>query len=337
MLIRVGSEIVFTYPAPTPVVLMLYMHPVRSPTIRRLEHLQVRPATPIQEYFDAFGNRCGRAVVPAGQVVFRNDAVVEDCGLPDLQVPNAPQIPVQNLPYDTLRFLLASRYCEVDSELKDIAWGLFGHATPGWPRSAGDLRLRSCAHSLRLPAGPAESDRIEAYRERTGVCRDFTHLGDHVLPLPQHSGPILHRLFGRHRRAGGAVSDGLQRLVRGVSRRTMVCVRPAQPHPADRPGVDGPRPRRRRRGDHDHLWAESTANVRSLDLRSARRSKTAGTCPHFRSLRRKMADCPPILAVFKLLLRFDRRSRLFSSFEFQRFVGFGIDDADARAAAEQVV
>jgi len=176
MLIRVGSEIVFTYPAPTPVVLMLYMHPVRSPTIRRLENLQVQPPTPVQEYFDAFGNRCGRTVVPSGRVVFRNDAVVEDCGLPDLQVPTAHQIPVQHLPYDTLRFLLASRYCEVDSELTSIAWQMFGSTPPGWQRVQavcdfvhGHIRFD---YQLARPNRTA----LEAYRERAGVCRDFTHL-----------------------------------------------------------------------------------------------------------------------------------------------------------------
>ena len=176
MLIRVGSEIVFTYPEPTPVVLMLYMHPVRSPTIRRLEHLQVQPATPVQEYFDAFGNRCGRTVVPAGRVVFRNDAVVEDCGLPDLQVPTARQIAVQDLPYDALRFLLASRYCEVDSELTNLAWQMFGSTTPGWPRvqAVCDFVHQHIRFDYQLAR--ANRTALEAYRERTGVCRDFTHL-----------------------------------------------------------------------------------------------------------------------------------------------------------------
>ena len=73
-------------------------------------------------------------MVPAGQVRFSNDAIVEDCGLPDLQAPLATQGNVQDLPQEVLQFLLASRYCEVDSELKDIAWRLFSNTQPGWPR-----------------------------------------------------------------------------------------------------------------------------------------------------------------------------------------------------------
>jgi hypothetical protein len=40
---------------------------------------------------------------------------------------------VQELPNDVLLFLLASRYCEVDSELRDTAWSLFGTLPAGWP------------------------------------------------------------------------------------------------------------------------------------------------------------------------------------------------------------
>src|SRR4051812_31071889 len=125
MLIRVGCEIEFVFPEPTAVILMLSLHPLRAPTIRQHENLLVVPMVPVAYYFDMNGNRCGRAVVPAGHVWFRNEAVVEDCGLPDLQVPNAPQGNIQDLPQETLQFLLASRYCEVDSELKEIAWSLF--------------------------------------------------------------------------------------------------------------------------------------------------------------------------------------------------------------------
>ena len=45
--------------------------------------------------------------------------------------PDAPQLPVQDLPNETLAFLLPSRYCEVD-KLTDIAWKLFGETEPGF-------------------------------------------------------------------------------------------------------------------------------------------------------------------------------------------------------------
>jgi transglutaminase-like putative cysteine protease len=108
--------------------------------------------------------------------MFRNDAIVEDCGLPDLQVWSAPQAYVQDLPQEVLQFLLASRYCEVDSELKDLAWSLFSQTTPGWPRVQA---ICDFAHRhIRFDYQQARATRtaLEAYRERVGVCRDYMHL-----------------------------------------------------------------------------------------------------------------------------------------------------------------
>jgi transglutaminase-like putative cysteine protease len=176
MLIRVGCEIEFDFPEPTAVILMLSLHPVRAPTIRGHEQLQVEPAVPVSQFFDTYGNRCGRAVVPAGHVTFRNEATVEDCGLPDLQVWNAPQVNVQDLPQEVLQFLLASRYCEVDSELKEIAWNLFSRTQPGWPRvqAVCDFVHRH----IRFDYQKARANRtaLEVYRGRAGVCRDYMHL-----------------------------------------------------------------------------------------------------------------------------------------------------------------
>jgi len=176
MLIRVGCEIEFVFPEPTALILMLSLHPSRAATVRKFEYLQVAPQVPIYHYFDMNGNYCGRTVVPAGTVKFHNDAIVEDCGLPDLQAPGAAQINVQDLPQDVLQFLLASRYCEVDSELKELAWKLFSGTAPGWPRvqAVCDFVHRH----IRFDYQQARANRtaLEVYRERVGVCRDYMHL-----------------------------------------------------------------------------------------------------------------------------------------------------------------
>lgn len=176
MFIRVGYEIAFESPRPAPMLLMLYLHPSRELSTRTPDRLEIVPPLPIAEYYDLYGNRCGRVVAPTGRVVFRNDALVEDCGLPDLQVPQAPQAEVQNLPHEALLYLLASRYCEVDSELKNLAWGLFSNTPPGWPRVQA---ICDFVHQhIRFDYQLARANRtaLEVYRERVGVCRDFMHL-----------------------------------------------------------------------------------------------------------------------------------------------------------------
>lgn len=176
MMIRAGFEAAFDFSAPTAVVLMGYVHPSRASSLRERDRLTVQPQVVVSEYADVYGNRCGRAVVPAGRVVFRNDARIEDAGLPDVQVWNVLQHQVQDLPSDAILFLLASRYCEVDSELRDIAWSLFGHLPAGWPlvQAVCDFVHRH----IRFDYMQARANRtaLEVFRERTGVCRDYTHL-----------------------------------------------------------------------------------------------------------------------------------------------------------------
>jgi transglutaminase-like putative cysteine protease len=176
MFIKVNFEIALDFQEPAAVVTMLRLHPSLDRVVRRNERLVVDPPVPIADYLDVYGNRCGRAFVPAGRVVFSNEAVLEHNGQPDPQDWNAYQHRVQELPDNTLLFLLPSRYCEVDSELKDFAWTTFGRGSAGWP-----LVHSICEyvhHHIRFDYLQARANRtaLDVFRERVGVCRDYTHL-----------------------------------------------------------------------------------------------------------------------------------------------------------------
>ena len=62
MLIKVGFEIAFVSPQPAPMVLMLYLHSSRELTTRKPDRLEVTPRLPVAEYYDLYGNRCGRLI-----------------------------------------------------------------------------------------------------------------------------------------------------------------------------------------------------------------------------------------------------------------------------------
>jgi transglutaminase-like putative cysteine protease len=176
MRIRVGYEITFRFPQPTAMVVLLYVHPSRVSAIRTPERFEVEPHALISEFVDSFGNRCGRLFVPSGRVLLRSDVTIEDSGEPDAQVTTAPQHHVQDLPNEVLPFLLASRYCEVDSELKDLGGALFNSAPPGWPRVQSICNFVN--QHIRFDYMQARANRtaVETFRERTGVCRDYAHL-----------------------------------------------------------------------------------------------------------------------------------------------------------------
>src|ERR1700742_2518039 len=133
MEIKVGFEITYAAAQATPMVIMLSIHPSRYSDIVGTERIVAEPDVPIGFYRDSFGNVCGRLVAPAGGVTLRAEALVRDSGLPDVVVPPAQQLPIEQLPDEHLLYLMPSLYCETD-KLTDIAWSLFGATKLGWDR-----------------------------------------------------------------------------------------------------------------------------------------------------------------------------------------------------------
>ncbi len=178
MLIQIGYDIELAISSPMALLYVLNIHPTREADLVATEQFSISPWLNPQEYFDSFGNRCGRVNVPpnVSSVTFNNSAVVRDSGLPDAYEPAASQHDPRDLPVSTLQFLLPSRYCEVDSELLDFAWAQFGTTPPGWARVQA---ICDFVHShIRFDYQLARPTRtaVQGFHERTGVCRDFTHL-----------------------------------------------------------------------------------------------------------------------------------------------------------------
>src|SRR2546423_12135898 len=98
MEIRVGFEISHAAVQPTPMVIMLSIHPSRFSDIVGTEKIVAEPDVPIGFYRDSFGNVCGRLVAPAGGVTLRRPALVRGSGLPHIVNPTAQQIPIDQLP-----------------------------------------------------------------------------------------------------------------------------------------------------------------------------------------------------------------------------------------------
>jgi len=175
MLIKIGYDIAYEVSAPTPMILMLYVHPERMRDLRAPERLVTDPLVEVENFTDMFGNRCAKIVAPPGVIRLCCDTVIEDNGLPEPSFPHAEQHPVQDLPLDVLPYLLGSRYCEVQ-KLNDIAWNLFGNTQPGWGRVQA---VCDWVHDhVTFGYAFAREDRTayEVYEEGRGVCRDFMHL-----------------------------------------------------------------------------------------------------------------------------------------------------------------
>ena len=173
--IRVGFEMEYECPAPTPMILTLNVHYSRAADLVYPDHLITVPAVPISGYRDLFGNWCTRLVAPPGRFVVRTDALVRDSGEPDAQAWGAPQIPVESLPESTLVYLLGSRYCETD-QLCEIAWAHFGGGATGWARVQAICDFVHQHITFGYQYARRTRTALEAYREGQGVCRDYAHL-----------------------------------------------------------------------------------------------------------------------------------------------------------------
>ncbi len=175
MKIEAGYEIAFQCAHNVPMLLMLSVHPERQTDLLTEHRVSLSPDVPARDYLDAYGNICTRLVAPGGLLKISNRFIIADSGKPDDVAPNAVQWEIDQLPDETLVYLLGSRYCDTQ-KLSDLAWTQFGNIPGGWQRVQA---ICDYVHD-RLEFGyhHARSDRTaaEGHEERRGVCRDFAHL-----------------------------------------------------------------------------------------------------------------------------------------------------------------
>lgn len=186
MLIKSEYDIEFQLPFPTPMVALLHVHPsleslLTTPDRLEVQHFgtetqeQVASAVSVEDYLDSFGNRCSRFVAPAGRLRLLGSSTVRAADAPDPTGLQLAQTPIEALPSETLQFLLASRYCQVD-QFVGISQDLFGSTTPGWERA---IAIRDWVHgkvTFDYKTARSTKTAMDVFTERFGVCRDFQHL-----------------------------------------------------------------------------------------------------------------------------------------------------------------
>src|SRR5579863_9026002 len=98
MKIRIGYEIAYDCPKPTPMLLVLSVHPSRQADLLTPRRIVFDPPIASTEYHDAFGNTCTRIVAPTGTLRISSDQIIADAGTPDILAPDAEQHAVEQLP-----------------------------------------------------------------------------------------------------------------------------------------------------------------------------------------------------------------------------------------------
>ncbi|HSH61638.1 MAG TPA: transglutaminase family protein [Acidimicrobiales bacterium] len=175
MRLRVGCEFTFESIGPTPSVWQVRARPDDEHRILS-EELEVPAGASSTSYRDGYGNVCDRLVLGEGSNRVRYDATLEVKDTPDEVDPGTPQVPVEDLPDDTLLFLLPSRFCLSDV-LHGRAWELFGDGPAG---AAKVQAVCDWVHD-HIEYAPGSTDplttAVQVVESGTGVCRDYAQVG----------------------------------------------------------------------------------------------------------------------------------------------------------------
>ena len=175
MKIRAGFTLGYECPQPTAMLLVLNIHPSRRVDLLTEQNLTFNQPIDAWGYTDGFGNACTRIVAPPGLTTISSEFKIYDGGEPDVVPRNAIQHEIKDLPDDVLVFLLGRRYCDTD-RLGVCAWSQFSSTPLGWPRVEA---IRDYVHD-HITFDYQKADPLRTafggYIDRTGVCRDFSHL-----------------------------------------------------------------------------------------------------------------------------------------------------------------
>jgi len=174
MRIRVGCEFEYASEAAVPMLMMVRAQPDGEQQTL-YESRWTEPQLAVREYVDTFENHCWRFTAPAGPFRIRYDAVVVTSSQPDPVVPDAPLVPVEDLPDATLVYTLASRYIQSDL-LVTQAWDLFGGTPPTWQRVQAVCDWVHSNVAYETAGNSPNITALDVLERRIGVCRDFALL-----------------------------------------------------------------------------------------------------------------------------------------------------------------
>jgi len=156
-------------------VLILMLRPYRGlqQWINR-EVYTSKPAIPMIESTDSFGNSCQRLLAPVGNLLIQASAEV--MVMNNVAVaPGACFVEIQHLPNKVLTYLLPSRYCESD-RFGDLAREITFDALPGYDqvKKINDWVRDSIQYLPGSSEFPLSA--VEVHQLGHGVCRDLAQL-----------------------------------------------------------------------------------------------------------------------------------------------------------------
>ena len=200
MLIRLAYDIQFDIPATVAMVALLNVHPSRVGDLLEPDELQTEPKLEIDQLHRRLRKPLHAVRCAPGPLRLSNSTLIRDSGEPDAVTRPHARPAVGDLPNEILRFLLNSRYCEVD-RFSNIAIELFGDVEPGWGRVQAICDWVHNQVTFNYQQARPTKTALDVFTRARGGLPRLPASGDHLLPRPQYPGPLRHGLPGRYWRS----------------------------------------------------------------------------------------------------------------------------------------
>jgi transglutaminase-like putative cysteine protease len=176
MIFNVATALAYKVEFPSTLILSVHAQRNGAQTVLE-EQLTIEPKVKFGEFTgEGTGNRFVRVQTGKSKTVAIHYSATVDCDYQFLTANRLEETPVADLTATELQYLFPSRYCQSD-RLGRLAWDLFGEIeSPHEKVSAVADWIYSNVEYLRGSTS-SETSAYDTVTQRTGVCRDFAHLG----------------------------------------------------------------------------------------------------------------------------------------------------------------
>jgi transglutaminase-like putative cysteine protease len=173
MKLKIGCKLEYISKTNTPLITVLRLRKELSQFIES-ETFKMEPLLPMTEYIDLYGNYCQRMEVPKGKLVIDTLSIV----VTNNQIESNPEANftlIQDLPEQTLIYLLPSRFCESD-KLNTKAFEIVSDQTVGYQMVESIRTWINKNIKYEYNRSNSSTSALDTLESKHGVCRDLSHL-----------------------------------------------------------------------------------------------------------------------------------------------------------------
>lgn len=176
MQFQVTSHLEYSVQFPSTLILNIQAQRNPSQSIIK-EALSIEPRVPFEKFSVAGGEtRFVRLETGANRKLVVDYSAAVDCAGEVIPTKEIEPIPVVEMHQDAIPYLFPSRYCQSD-RLSRLAWDLFGKIEHPYEKVTAIIDWIHDNVEYLSGSTTSETSAYDTVTQRTGVCRDFAHLG----------------------------------------------------------------------------------------------------------------------------------------------------------------